>query len=131
MESARADEGRGKGRILVVEDDRSSRRALVALLRLSGFEALPASTVAEGMEMLQEGPDCLILDLMLPDGNGGRILAHVREKQLPIRVVVTTGAIDSREMLTVSPAPADVVMQKPVDYHVLIEWLQAHCGAGN
>jgi DNA-binding response OmpR family regulator len=128
VETVRADEMAAKGRILVVEDDRSSRRALVALLRLSGFEAFPAATIEEGFELLQRSPDCLILDLMLPDGNGGRILAHVREQQLPIRVVVTTGAIDWEHMLGASPTPADMVLQKPVNYRQLIEWLQIHCG---
>ena len=118
-----------KGRILVVEDDRSSRTALVALLRLCGFEALPASNVREAMARLADSPDCLILDLMLPDGNGSEVLAHVRKQHLPIQVIVTTGALQYKEMLDASPEPPDMVLQKPVDYRELVEWLQSHCGA--
>ena len=116
-----------RARILVVEDDRSSRSALMALLRLSGFEALPAGTVLEGMQLLEKGPNCLILDLMLPDGNGSQILAYIRQRNLPIRVAVTTGAIDWEKMLQSAGPPPDAVFPKPVDVRRLIDWLQAHC----
>jgi CheY-like chemotaxis protein len=127
LESIRADQGPSKGRILVVEDDRSSRTALVSLLRLCGFEALPAANVQEALARLADSPNCLILDLMLPDGNGSEVLAQVRKQRLPIQVVVTTGAMQWEQMLRNSPAPPDVVLQKPVNYRELIDWLQSHC----
>ena len=111
----------------MVEDDRSSRTALIALLRLCGFEALPAATVHEAMARLADSPQCLILDLMLPDGNGSEVLAYVRKKRLPIQVVVTTGALQYQEMLGASPEPPDMVLQKPVNYRELVDWLQSHC----
>ena len=122
-----AREHRAKGRVLVVEDDRASRTALVALLRLSGFEALPASNVTEGLSLLDQQPDCLILDLMLPDGNGGNILAHIRRSRMPMHVIVTTGAIEWEKMLSNSPGAPDKIFQKPVNFHELVEWLQEHC----
>jgi DNA-binding response OmpR family regulator len=114
-------------RILVVEDDRASRMAMLALLRMSGFEALPAASVAEGMGLLAQNPSCIILDLMLPDGNGAEILAYVRDRRLPMRIVVTTGAIEWRKMLNISPTPPDLVLQKPVDFRQMLRWLQSHC----
>ena len=114
-------------RILVVEDDRASRMAMEALLRLSGFAVLPASTVAEGMCLLAQKPNCIILDLMLPDGNGAEILAYVRNNRLPMRIVVTTGAIEWQQMLGASPMPPDLVLQKPVDFKEILKWLERHC----
>ena len=108
-----------KPRILVVEDDRASRSAMIALLQLSGFDALPATTAAEAMEMLGSQPAVVILDLMLPDRNGAVILAHIGEQRLPIRVVVTTGAIEWEKMLRQSPTAPDLVLQKPVDFQEL------------
>jgi DNA-binding response OmpR family regulator len=124
-----AQQGTGKGRILLIEDDRASRSALTALLRLCGFEPLPATTIAEGLQMLAWNPSCLILDLMLPDGNGEELLAHIRRNKLPIRVVVTTGAVDWQHRLALSPTPPDAVFQKPVDFTNLVGWLNQHCGA--
>jgi CheY-like chemotaxis protein len=128
LEQSSAEQAQTKGRILVVEDDRSSRTALIALLRMCGFEALPAANVQEALARLADSPNCLILDLMLPDGNGSEVLAHVRKQHLPIQVVVTTGALQYKEMLDTSPEPPDMVLQKPVNYRELVEWLQSHCG---
>lgn len=118
-----------KTRILVVEDDRSSRTALVALLRLSGFEPLPAGTVSEGLDQLDRSPRCIILDLMLPDGNGSSILGMVRARKLPIHIAVTTGASNWESMLEAAPEPPDAVFPKPIDFQRLIEWIQTRCTA--
>ncbi len=109
---------------MIVEDDRSSRMALVALLRLSGIHAVQASTVAEAMQLLSPAPLCLILDLMLPDGNGSTILEHIRQSNLPIRVAITTGAANWRNMLDAPRLSPDAVFQKPVDFEELSSWLR-------
>ena len=85
MDSASDPSDRGK-RVLVVEDDPASRRALVSLLRLNGFEALFAVNVAEAMALIDTAPACVLLDLMLPDGTGAIVLQHVRKQCLPTRV---------------------------------------------
>ena len=115
-----------KTRVLVVEDDRPSRAALMSLLRLAGFEPISAATLGEGFAMLEKNPGFLILDLMLPDGNGSTLLAHIRKNQLPIRVVVTTGAMDYKTMLANSPEPPDAVFPKPLDFDGLTRWLESH-----
>lgn len=127
MEGISIEETSEFAKILVVEDDRASRMAMLALLRLSGFEALQAATVAEGMGLLAQNPSCIILDLMLPDGNGAEILAYVRDRGLPMRIVVTTGAIEWQKMLKASPMPPDLILQKPVDFKEMLKWLDRHC----
>lgn len=112
-----------KMRVLVVEDDPASRAALISLLCLTGFDAIAAGTVSEGLKLLQFGPHCVILDLMLPDGNGAVLLAHIRQNQLPISVAITTGAIEWQPLLMASPQPPDVVFSKPVSFNKLFEWL--------
>lgn len=128
MQNEPAQEGLAKPRILIIEDDRASRSAMVALLRLCNFDPLPATTVAEGLQMLAWNPSCVILDLMLPDGNGGDVLAHIRQNRLPMHVVITTGAVDWQNRLQVSSTPPDAVFQKPVDFTQLVGWLQKNCG---
>lgn len=116
-----------KCRVLVVEDDRASRSALTALLRLIGFEPLAAATVEEGIQLLEMKPLCVILDLMLPDGNGASVLRYVREHRLPIRVAITTGAMDWKAMIAQSPEPPDAMFPKPLDFDLLTNWLHANC----
>ncbi len=117
-----------RSRVLVVEDDKASRAALSALLRLVGFDPLSASSVAEGLMLLDKSPECLILDLMLPDGNGGSLLAHIRRNNLPISVAVTTGAVDWKAMVDSAAHVPDAVFTKPLDFRQLTDWLRSRCG---
>lgn len=110
-------------KVLVVEDDPSSRRALTQLLRLRGFEAAFATSVSEAMQQLDWGPCCILLDLMLPDGNGATVLDYVRDHQLPIRVAVTTGASNWQGLLGSSKWPPDALFAKPLDFDRVVEWL--------
>lgn len=109
--------------VMIVEDDRPSRMALVALMRLSGFQAVQATTVEEAMRLLSPAPLCLILDLMLPDGDGSSILEYIRARNLPIRVAITTGAADWQQLVDAPRLHPDAVFQKPVDYERLSSWL--------
>ncbi len=62
---------RPKPNALVVEDDRTSRLALLELIEWAGFSTRGASTMAEAAAGLREQtPDVLLIDLILPDGNG-------------------------------------------------------------
>lgn len=116
-------------RVLIVEDDRASRAALTSLLKLIGFEPIAARTVAEGLRLLEQKPHCIILDLMLPDGNGGSLLAYIRQHNLPICVAITTGSTDWQSMISHSPAPPDVVFPKPLNFDSLVNWLSMNCKA--
>lgn len=109
-------------RVLVVEDDPSSRRALTLLLQLKGFQATVASNVAEAFQQLQWNPTCILLDLMLPDGSGAEVLEHIRSRQLPIRVAVTTGASNWKTML--DDLRPDALFTKPLDFNRIVEWLR-------
>lgn len=113
-------------RVLVVEDDPSSRRALTSLLKLNGFEAADASTQADAIRRLRDNPVCVLLDLMLPDGNGSAVLDHIRRHQLPIRVAVTSGAANWESMLR--EARPDAYFRKPLDFESIVRWLTSHCG---
>jgi two-component system KDP operon response regulator KdpE len=74
-------------RLLIVEDHHDIRAALRRLLVHRGWQVLEAASIAEGLALLDPPPDCIILDLMLPDGDGETVLRKVRAEGLPIRVV--------------------------------------------
>lgn len=76
--------------ILIVEDHTPSRELMRKLFTLRGWRVVTASTVAEGLRALDPPPDCLVLNLVLPDGDGERILREVRARGLPTRVAVCT-----------------------------------------
>lgn len=108
-------------RVLVVEDDPSSRRALTSLLKLNGFQVADVATAADAIACLSERPLCVLLDLMLPDGNGSAVLDHIRRLRLPIRVAVTSGAADWESMLQESRP--DAYFGKPLQFDKIVRWL--------
>lgn len=113
------------GKVLVVEDEPASRKALVSLLKLNGIEALCATTLHAAMEQLRHGPRSILLDLMLPDGSGAAIVDYIRRNDLPIRIAVTTGAANWQSLLESSPHRPDEVFVKPLDFDRIVAWLAA------
>src|SRR6185295_5025129 len=78
-------------RVLVVDDDRALRRALVALLEASGFSVAEAADGITGLTQIQEHQfDLVILDLGLPHIPGLQILNEIRKLVFPPKVIVVT-----------------------------------------
>jgi two-component system C4-dicarboxylate transport response regulator DctD len=79
-------------RILIVDDDDTTRRGLVALMAGAGFVALPAGSLQEATAALErETPDLIITDIRLQGYNGLQILAMGAR---PIPAIVVTGYPD-------------------------------------
>lgn len=90
------------------------------MARREGFEVLTAATTAEAVAALDPAPDCVVLDLVLPDGEGETVLAKIRSEQLPVRVVaVVTGINDTLRLQRVSQLRPDLLLYKPIDSEVL------------
>ena len=78
-----------------------------------------ADTVAGAIDGLANPPAFMLLDLMLPDGNGIDVLRHIRASNLPITVCVVTGC--GTDMLDeATRAGADHAFTKPLDVRRLM-----------
>ena len=111
------------GRTLLVEDDADTCEALMRILRRRGYEVDCARSLAEAVAKLAAEPSCMLLDLMLPDGNGIELLRHVREADLPIRVAVATGSGDTDLMSDAILLRPDAFFTKPIDASEVLSWL--------
>jgi DNA-binding NtrC family response regulator len=79
-------------RVLVLEDDKALSEVLCDELKARGCHAVPAPTVAEGLEQLKTFEfDVALVDLILPDGSGIDLLKYIAEEQLPMESIVLTG----------------------------------------
>jgi DNA-binding response OmpR family regulator len=83
-----------KKKVLLVEDDESVRQLVRVTLQMNDFEVVEARDGLEGLLLLEmHHPDAVVLDLMMPDVGGERMLAQLRAtpetKQTP--VVIITG----------------------------------------
>ncbi len=85
-------------RILVVEDDPSVRGLLQTLLSAEGYDVATASDGLAGLVKVTHQPPALVLlDLMMPDLGGVRVLEKMREDPAlsNIPVIVVTGKVDA------------------------------------
>jgi len=103
-------------RLLIVEDDSTTRKALRGIYTRLGWRVSEAGTVAEALSLLDAGPEpcCLVLDLTLPDGDGGAILERVRAKGFQTRVAVCTGSMDLAQLRQVALLKPDAMLPKPI-----------------
>jgi DNA-binding response OmpR family regulator len=110
-------------RVLLVEDDEDVVHLLREILSHEGFEPVVARDGLEGLLRMQTGdPDLALLDIMMPDVNGVRVLEQLLEDgdgSLPVPVIVITGspeaAARSRQLL----GRADV-FEKPFEPSKLV-----------
>ncbi len=110
--------------MLLVEDDAISASALATILRRRGFEVHHVLNVAGGIDSLSEAPSIVILDLMLPDGDGSHVLEEIRRRHLPCRVLVTTASTDPERLDALGRLKPDIVLQKPIDLPRLLEMMR-------
>lgn len=108
-------------RLLIVEDQPETRAAMRRIADGCGYEVFTAATLAEANEALDPPPDGIVLDLVLPDGNGEDILRTVRDGHLETRVVaVVTGLVDVVRLQQVVRLRPDLLLIKPIDPDVLL-----------
>jgi two-component system KDP operon response regulator KdpE len=99
--------------VLVVDDEPQILRGLRVILRSAGFQVAVAATKREALDAVAvRPPDVMILDLVLPDGNGVEVCEEVRRwSTLPIIVLSAIG--DEREKVRALDAGADDYVTKP------------------
>jgi two-component system KDP operon response regulator KdpE len=120
-------------KVLVCDDEPHIVRALKIVLREAGFEALPAETAAEALQVATlRRPDAAILDLVLPDGDGVDVCRALREwTEMPVLVLSAVG--DEDHKVRALEAGADDYVTKPFGPRELVARLEAalrRAGAG-
>jgi two-component system KDP operon response regulator KdpE len=115
-----------KPQVLVCDDEQQILRALRVILRDAGYEALPASTVEEALDLAAVNrPDAGIIDLVLPDGDGVELCRRLREwTQIPLIVLSAVGDEDAK--VRALAAGADDYITKPFGPRELVARLQAN-----
>jgi CheY-like chemotaxis protein len=113
-------------RVLVVEDDEDARDALVALLQMKGYRAVPACNGKEALDYLKKAPvpDLIILDLWMPVMDGWQFRSEqVKDPRLAkVPVIVVTALSDRTDI------DANEIIIKPVDVDRLLAKVSQYCG---
>jgi two-component system KDP operon response regulator KdpE len=112
-------------RVLVVDDEPQIVRALKVVLREAGFQAVPAETASEALDLAAvRPPEAAIIDLVLPDLDGVELTRRLREwSEMPILVLSAVGEEDQK--VRALEAGADDYITKPFGTRELVARLQA------
>jgi DNA-binding response OmpR family regulator len=111
-------------RLLLVEDDWRTHAALRKILTRKGWEVHSAMTVSGGLALLHLRPQAIILDMMLPDGDGMELLRLVRAENHPTKVAVTTGMEDRARLEEIRKLRPDALLRKPLELDDLLRALR-------
>lgn len=112
--------------IAVVDDSESVHKALRRLLRSAGFDVETFSSGSTFLEsMRSQAPDCLVLDLHMPDVSGFDVLAHVAGGAPAMPVVVITGHDSPESRSRVLREGGSAYLCKPIDDKLLLEAIGA------
>lgn len=108
--------------VLIVDDELSARLIMRTTLEESGFDVLEAQSVAEAREQFRcHEPDLIILDVILPDGNGielcSELRQHPRGRNLPI--AMATGLDDLASIQQAYQSGATDFITKPISWGTL------------
>ena len=99
--------------ILVIEDDQRIRASVTTRLAEAGHAVEGVATAFGGLEALTSGgADVVVLDLGLPDLDGGELLRMIRATS-EVPVIVATARDDEEEIVRVLDAGADDYVVKP------------------
>jgi DNA-binding response OmpR family regulator len=112
-----------KKKILIVEDDADVARLLSARLKSAGYEALIAVDAIQGVQFShRQKPDLIILDLMLPAGDGLSVVENLRLSAYSSRIpiIVLTGIKDEDYKNKAMEKGVSAYFQKPYNADELL-----------
>jgi two-component system alkaline phosphatase synthesis response regulator PhoP len=108
-------------RVLIVEDEEGLLEGLAHNFRYEGYEVLTAKTGQEGLRLaLKQKPDCVLLDIMLPEKDGFTVLKELRQRHRDIPVLVMTARNFEADVLKGFDLGADDYVTKPFGIKELI-----------
>lgn len=112
-------------KVLLVEDDRDLRQTLRDALVVEGYEVIASGSAADANAVLRHSMasdsrlDLLVLDLGLPDGDGGDLLRSVRA-QYALPILIISARHDDANKVALLDAGADDYLVKPFSISELL-----------
>ncbi len=113
-------------KILLVEDDRTLSETLMQHLNGHGYHAISAYTKDEAVTKIRNVRfDLILLDIMLPDGNGFAVCETIRKISTDIRIIFLTAKDMEGDILKGYNMGADDYVTKPFSLPVLLKKIAA------
>ena len=87
--------------VLIVDDDKLTRWSVSRVLTRGGYQVQEAATAADGLAAIAgDRPDAVLLDIVLPDGDGFSALRRIQEThpRLPVILITAHGSEETARM---------------------------------
>ena len=111
--------------MLLVEDDGEIASSLRILLRFLGYDVRAAHNLEEAKKQLRPDLACILLDLILPDGDGCEVMQLAQERRISAPFVVVTGTQDDALLERVNSFGPDRLIRKPAPYTEIVDTMEA------
>lgn len=111
---------------LVVDDDRAIRESLERALSIEGYRVITAPDGAMALDLVAEqGPDIVVLDLMMPNVDGLTVCRRMRSKRDRTPILMLTARTETSDRVSGLDAGADDYLPKPFDLDELLARIRA------
>jgi len=121
-----------KNRILIIEDEEDLVEGLKLNLADEGYELDWAFDGTEGLrKALEQAPDLIILDIMLPEMDGLELCRHLRQKGVGIPIIMLTAKGKEIDKVVGLEIGADDYVTKPFSVRELLARIKAHLRRAN
>jgi two-component system KDP operon response regulator KdpE len=119
-----------RNKILIVEDDPGICTFLRAVLTSDGYDSIVVGTGSLALDMIASHcPDCILLDLGLPDRDGKDVICRVREES-SIPIIVLSARSDEKEQVLSLDMGANDYVTKPFGAAELMARVRSELRAG-
>ncbi|WP_456457761.1 homeostatic response regulator transcription factor HsrA [Nitratifractor sp.] len=113
-------------RILIIEDEVTLNKTLAEGLKEYGYQNDVAESLADGRYFLDiRNYDLVLLDWMLPDGDGIELIPEIKEKRPKTAVIVLSARDDKESEIEALRTGADDYIKKPFDFDILLMRIEA------
>jgi len=114
--------------VAILDDEPAIRTALGRLLKAAGMVVRAYATGDQLFESIaQERPDCLLLDLQMPEMSGLDVLKHLGQRHIHIPVIIITGQNNENSREACMNAGAVAYLLKPLDVELLVDTIENIC----
>src|SRR5689334_16250758 len=113
-------------RILIIEDETTMRTALKDIIEAEGYRAFTAADGESGLKRaMEEKPDLILLDIMMPKLDGYEVCAELRRLANPVPILMLTAKGQVEDRVTGLDAGADDYLVKPFSTEELLARVRA------
>ncbi|MDA5560868.1 response regulator transcription factor [Exiguobacterium sp. MMG028] len=112
-------------KILIVDDEEKMRHLIRLFLEGDGYSCIEASDARSALDKIEERPDLVLLDIMMPEVDGISLCRQLKTMDPALPVVLLTARSDNETTIQGLDAGADDYVTKPFDGNVLLARIRA------